>query len=613
MLQGDKAQAPSRTLLSLPSTMENKPSGRRLKARRDCTPMSKRRARGGAEGTHTRLWEGQDVLARWSDGLLYLGKIRKVDRWKHICLVRFEDNSEFWEMWKDIYPSALPGSEQVCFLCSDNTSSQHNLIVICAKCKQGYHQECHAPPIKADGVAPSSWICRSCVFAVATKKGGALKKGLYAKAMLAMKQALPYQLESLEWDSEHLTNQQQCYCYCGGPGEWNVKMLQCYRCQHWFHEACTQCLTKPLLYGDRFYLFLCSVCTGGPEYVKRLPLDWVDIAHLVLYHLTSCCKRKYFDFEREILAFANENWGSLLVGGLSSTTKTERYNQLLNTLNSHRERFVSGKEIKKKKCIFGLQERLPPPPPPAACLQEMYSKSSVPLLSPSRPPTRSVLEGLKKPKVRRPLRRRDPQDLYALKTRKARRLLQRAISQNVVVNPSSPNQAYRGSKGSVSACPAWENIERTPPKMMFASIQPSSNTVRSLESSSSSSLEYGDTAGCPTRAAGGGARLSDGEEGADPPEEEEEEEAEVDDEEEAGEEGEEEDEEECLDNMADSRSQCDSSDEDLPLSYFCSSVNSYFGAMGRLARGETVRILARRLTLDNKVQYLVEWGGSSMF
>ncbi|XP_033968752.1 PHD finger protein 1 isoform X2 [Trematomus bernacchii] len=301
--------------------------------------------------------EGDDVLARWSDGLLYLGNVKRVDGVKQCCLVRFEDNSEFWVLRKDIHSFAA-GVEEVCCICDAPPLKEP--LINCLKCRHGYHPECHTPTIEPEADS-DSWICRQCVFAVATKRGGALKRGRFARLMQFMKLRLPYQLSSLDWDQQHLTNQQQCYCYCAGPGEWNLKMLQCASCGQWFHEACTQCLTKPLLYGDRFYQFQCSVCTKGPETIQRLPMTWMDLAHLVLYHLSLCCKRKYFDFDHEILSFTNENWDSLLLGALSDTPRQDRCHNLLNALNSHKDRFVSGKEIKKKKCLFGLQVRAPPP------------------------------------------------------------------------------------------------------------------------------------------------------------------------------------------------------------------------------------------------------------
>ncbi|XP_027142981.1 PHD finger protein 1 isoform X1 [Larimichthys crocea] len=412
--------------------------------------------------------EGDDVLARWSDGLLYLGNVKRVDGVKQCCLVRFEDNSEFWVLRKDIHSFAA-GVEEVCCICDAPPLKEP--LINCLKCRHGYHPECHTPTIEPEADS-DSWICRQCVFAVATKRGGALKRGRFARLMQFMKLRLTYQLSSLDWDPQHLTNQQQCYCYCAGPGEWNLKMLQCGSCGQWFHEACTQCLTKPLLYGDRFYQFQCSVCTKGPETIQRLPMTWVDLAHLVLYHLSLCCKRKYFDFDHEILSFTNENWESLLLGALSDTPRQDRCHNLLNALNSNKDRFVSGKEIKKKKCLFGLQVRAPPP----------LTSDSSPLIT---DPPINITHRRRSDPLSLPCQRR----VGGAESRKSKRRIMetQACPPPVAANPIELLPCCHGYMGGASLYNSRKSDEdlslSSPPKRMYALYHATYNGNTSLSRS----------------------------------------------------------------------------------------------------------------------------------
>lgn len=319
---------------------------------------------------------GEDVFLQLKDGKFYLGTVVEVDLAREKCLVKFLDNTSSWSSVKELTKVATPEADVMCVLCKKSQPKTDNDIIVCDKCGRGYHQLCHQPQvIKEETPSEAHWVCKRCIDSQPRhgEPKNSMVKANIRKVCSGRDQPppppedmtkLPYDPNMLSWDSNHRVNAEQIYCYCGLNGEWYTQMLQCARCKQWFHEKCVSCLTYPLYSGDRFYVFVCSMCNYGKEFVRRLEIKWVDLVHLMLYNLTVYNAKKYYDLDTVIVPYANDNWNTLqLPPRIRDVSQQIRRDSILAILISNRNRFKCGREIKKRTTIWGLRVRLPPPCP----------------------------------------------------------------------------------------------------------------------------------------------------------------------------------------------------------------------------------------------------------
>ncbi|KAH8253997.1 hypothetical protein KR032_007925 [Drosophila birchii] len=316
----------------------------------------------------------EDVFIKCNDGRFYLGTI--IEQTSEQFLIRFDDQSEQWcEPGKlrklggssssstsaaggggsggssSDGSNSTPASGPMCVACK--RTDIEDVVEICERCGRGYHRGCTVEIVTGSGI----WNCKRC--AKPMKMQQPLNHEITKPAGICRQ--LPYHADKLSWDEKHRVNEEQIYCYCGKPGKFDHNMLQCCKCRNWFHTQCMQNFKRKLLRGDTFFVFCCTVCNQGVEFVRRLQIDWVDVLHIALYNLRKHQHQKYHHLLKDIWPFILEQRHQLPIceqwRALPETALMERIKQ---TLKDHAERFVCGREFKRAPAFYALRHSGPP-------------------------------------------------------------------------------------------------------------------------------------------------------------------------------------------------------------------------------------------------------------
>ena len=123
-----------------------------------------------------------------------------------------------------------------------------------------------------------------------------------------------YDVESLEWDSEHRRNRQDRYCYCGTNKQ--ECCLQCTVCKNWFHKGCTSDVVPKDGEGwvefQVNYRFTCKVCCSADnkERFELTKCSWLDSILGGFHNLMYYQNREMFK-AAEITNHLDRHWDAL--------------------------------------------------------------------------------------------------------------------------------------------------------------------------------------------------------------------------------------------------------------------------------------------------------------